>query len=74
MSDNQNVYHEAGATMRSTQDNDQVLRTYTSSYSDPSPIYRDGPAFEILDIVAVGFAATMMLGPLLASAVGFGPS
>jgi hypothetical protein len=37
-------------------------------------IYRDMPFFEGRDIVAGLLGATMMLGPLLAYAVGLGPS
>ncbi len=49
-----------------TQDDIPRRQNYVPSHNP------NAPAFEALDIVAAGLASAMMLGPLIATTVGFG--
>lgn len=74
ISENERDYNtRVGMTpsLHTDDDTHPSLRGATAGHTE---VHRGGPAFEGRDIVAGALAATMMLGPLLAYAVGLGPS
>jgi hypothetical protein len=67
-------YDAPANTVPSSRPDVEMNSNYTRPYAGETKMGRNGPAFEGRDIVAASLAATMMLGPLLAYAVGWGSS